>query len=165
MFALAPVFAFFAVMAAATCEEVPQSTVSMQVISPAEMDNLLKLHPNGQLLSVEVSNNPKLGKVLSQPNHQLIYRLGSRIVGDQLVASDSGYNSWATPQNAHLNLYYPTSGVGAVISYLEITVSQSSTIGRAILLSGGIGQRSINVVVEANNTYWLGYSAVIYGRW
>lgn len=62
-----------------------------------------------------------------------------------------------------LRLNYPAAGTGAVITYLEIVVDQTSDKGRAYVTSGGIGQRSIGVIVEALSTVQFTYVATIYG--
>lgn len=45
-------------------------------------------------------------------------------VGDRLLAQDQAQQQWSTPQNVNKNLYYPQHGIGAVITYLEISVDQ-----------------------------------------
>lgn len=44
--------------------------------------------------------------------------------GDRLLASDHASQKWAKPQDVNTNLYYPQTGVGGVITYLEINVEQ-----------------------------------------
>lgn len=40
---------------------------------------------------------------------------------------------------------------------------QSSNLGRAYVVGGGVGTRSISVVVEASQTLFFRHSAEIYG--
>lgn len=40
------------------------------------------------------------------------------------MASNSQGQQWATLQNVTLNLRYPQSGTGAVVSYVEVLVDQ-----------------------------------------
>ncbi|XP_059617152.1 uncharacterized protein LOC132262046 [Phlebotomus argentipes] len=93
----------------------------------------------------------------------ILYTLGSRVPKDRLVANARDSTSWATPQNVQLVLNYPTNGVGANVSYVSVLVNQTSNLGAAYVLSGGIGQRQVSLLVEAKNTYTFGYLAEIYG--
>jgi len=131
-----------------------------------------------------------------------------RFAGDRLLASDSNRQNWSTLQDVKLNLNYPPSGIGPVITYLEVIVDQvilelglaksatganeqntravqtlprpieikssieeivklnkfqSSNLGNAYVVSGGIGQRRIAVVVEAKQTLYFHYQAAVYG--
>ncbi|XP_055382332.1 uncharacterized protein LOC129612652 [Condylostylus longicornis] len=88
---------------------------------------------------------------------------GSRVAGDRLVASGSGGQSWATPQDVQLSLQYPKSGTGAVLSYVEVLVDQSSNVGEGFIISGGIGQRHIALVIQARSTTHFNYAAAFYG--
>ncbi|XP_053678030.1 uncharacterized protein LOC128728431 [Anopheles nili] len=94
---------------------------------------------------------------------QIVYTLGARFSGDQLVAISSGGKSWTSPQDIKLNLQYPTTGVGASVTYVEVIVDQSSELGQGYVVSGGVGQRFIQLVIEAYNTVYFNYSAAIYG--
>lgn len=55
------------------------------------------------------------------------------MLGDGLVASDSNQASWGTAQDVKTALNYPKSGVGAVVTYVQIDVEQVN-IGIAHLL-------------------------------
>uniref|UniRef100_A0AAG5DWB9 Uncharacterized protein n=1 Tax=Anopheles atroparvus TaxID=41427 RepID=A0AAG5DWB9_ANOAO len=94
---------------------------------------------------------------------QIVYTLGSRAAGDRLVGLASDNMAWATPQNVKLELQYPTAGVGAYLSYVEVVVSQSSANGRGYVVSGGVGQRAVHLVIEAYDTVYFNYAAGIYG--
>jgi len=97
------------------------------------------------------------------PKLQINYRLGLRISGDRLVATAAGSNSWTSAQDVKLALSYPKTGIGAIITYLQVIVEQSTNIGRGYVTSGGIGQRQITVVIEGNQTLYFKYSSEIYG--
>lgn len=110
-------------------------------------------------------------------------------LGDRVVATNNGKRQWSSPQSVALTLYYPVSGTGAIVSFAEVTIdqvctaiqsiqwaqsilpkmallySQSSNIGQAYVVDGGIGQRRLTVVVEAYNTVRLNHNASIYGYW
>lgn len=85
------------------------------------------------------------------------------ILGDRLLAQDQAQQSWSKPQDVTKNLYYPQHGIGAVVTYLEISVDQSTNLGQARVIGGGIGQRHISVVIEARSTLYFAYRAQIYG--
>lgn len=57
-------------------------------------------------------------------NGQLNYFLGKRVHGDRLVAHGQKNNQWPKLQNVFVTLDYPTSGVGATLSYISINVTQ-----------------------------------------
>lgn len=87
------------------------------------------------------------------------------IPGDRLVGTGQAGQQWARPQNVRTNLFYPTNGIGAVLTYLEVLVNQSTNLGRAYVVSGGIGQRQIGVVIEAQSTLYFSYRASLFGYW
>uniref|UniRef100_A0A336LBT0 CSON006441 protein n=1 Tax=Culicoides sonorensis TaxID=179676 RepID=A0A336LBT0_CULSO len=99
-----------------------------------------------------------------QPRNSIRYTLGARVVGDTLVATKSDFASYGTAQNVKLTLTYPTSGTGAVVTHVLVDVQQSSNVGKGYVTGGGIGQRYIQIVIEAQSTTYFGYSAYIYGR-
>lgn len=98
------------------------------------------------------------------PRASIRYTLGARVVGDTLVATKTDFASYATPQNVKLTLTYPTSGTGAVVTHVLVDVQQSSSVGRGYVTGGGVGQRYIQLMIEAQTTTYFGYSAYIYGR-
>ncbi|XP_055612568.1 uncharacterized protein LOC129759151 [Uranotaenia lowii] len=95
---------------------------------------------------------------------QITYTVGNRQSGDRLVSVNQDSASWPTLQDVKLTLSYPVSGVGAVVTYVEIVVQQSSNKGRGYVVAGGVGQRFIQVIIEANATSYFSYSAQIFGR-
>nr|QJI10298.1 secretory glycoconjugate protein [Anopheles stephensi] len=55
-------------------------------------------------------------------------------------------------------------GVGCPsVTYVEVQVNQSSSTGRGYIVSGGVGQRNIRLVIEGYNTLFFHYQAAIYG--
>ena len=44
--------------------------------------------------------------------------------GDRLVGTGSANQRWNRPQNVRATLNYPSNGMGAVVTYLEISVNQ-----------------------------------------
>ncbi|XP_035918640.1 uncharacterized protein LOC118516900 [Anopheles stephensi] len=93
----------------------------------------------------------------------ITYSVGAHAAGERLVGISSDQLSWPTPQDVQLEVRYPTAGVGAVVTYVEVQVNQSSSTGRGYIVSGGVGQRNIRLVIEAYNTLFFHYQAAIYG--
>lgn len=48
-------------------------------------------------------------------------------LGDRVVGTASGSQSWGSPQDVKLTLQYPKSGVGAVVTFIQIPVEQVNT--------------------------------------
>lgn len=94
---------------------------------------------------------------------QIIYAQGQRIAGDSLVSTNSESKQWPRLQDVTMNLSYPASGVGAVITYVQVIVNQSSNSGKGYVIAGGIGQRFIHLVIEAHSTSYFSYNSQIYG--
>jgi hypothetical protein len=102
------------------------------------------------------SPNPRL--------NQIVYTLGNRYSGDRLVSADSNWAAYPSKQNLELRIWYPVNGAGAIITFVQVNVSQDNgTTGRGYVVYGGIGQRSIQVLVEAWNTAYIDYRYSIYG--
>ncbi|XP_055637454.1 uncharacterized protein LOC129776078 [Toxorhynchites rutilus septentrionalis] len=96
-------------------------------------------------------------------HQQIIYKLGNRVVGDRLVGTATDSKTYPTLKDVTLNIAYPTSGVGAIITYVQIVVNQSSKLYKGYVVSGGIGQRFIQIVIEAHSTLFFNYNAQIFG--
>ncbi|KAH8236887.1 hypothetical protein KR026_005684 [Drosophila bipectinata] len=92
------------------------------------------------------------------------YNLGARISGDRLVAQSADTYGYTQYQDVSLQLTYPESGSGAIVSYVEITCTQDDSDGSAYVIAGGIGQRFISIVLEANNTKNFSYQVQYYGQ-
>lgn len=86
------------------------------------------------------------------------------MIDDRLVGQVANSQSWSSPQNIRLTITYPTSGVGAIVGFAQVVVEQSTTTGNAFVQSGGIGQRSIVVIVNAAGTNFFNYAGQIWGR-
>lgn len=100
----------------------------------------------------------------SKTPQSIRYTLGNRVTGDRLVGVAKHSTNWSTPHNAQLTLNYPAPGTpGAVVTHVNVVVNQTSNQGRGYVVSGGVGQRSIGIVIEALNTLRFEYSAEIYG--
>lgn len=87
-------------------------------------------------------------------------------LGDSLQATDSHQAQWGSPQNVRSTLKYPRAGIsiGAYVTYVQIDIEQSTNLGRAYFIEGGIGQRRATIIIEAEQTLYYSYRAYIYGR-
>lgn len=137
-------------------EEDNPEVLQASVVLVDDINEFKAAHPDVQLIELVRAEN--------QARASIRYTLGARVAGDTLVAKKSDFASYATPQNVKLTLTYPTSGTGAVVTHVLVDVQQSSTLGRGYVTGGGIGQRYIQIVIEAQATTYFGYSAYIYGR-
>jgi hypothetical protein len=116
----------------------------------------LQANPNATLIPMKMARQARL--------NQNWYTLGSRQQGDGLVAIDNGWAQYPSKQNVELSVYYPRSGVGALITYVQVLMTQDTgTSGRGYVVAGGIGQRYISLVVEAWNTAYVRYDYSIFG--
>lgn len=119
--------------------------------------NVAVFHAGGPELSNHISEETK------KVGQQVIYSLGQRVAGDRLVSTKQENKSWPTMQDVTLSLSYPQSGVGAIVTYVQVIVKQSTNIGKGYVVAGGIGQRFIHMMIEAYSTTFFNYSVQIYG--
>lgn len=70
---------------------------------------------------------------------------------------------WSTPHNVTQRIAYPPPKFEAQITYVEIAVNQTSNIGQARIISGGLNQYHIGVEIKSNNTNSFEYKASFYG--
>lgn len=86
------------------------------------------------------------------------------IQGDAVVANSSDKKRWPNSQNVTTTLSYPsTGGNGAYLTYILINCEQASNLGRAYITFGGIGQHNVQIIIEAQVTYYFNYAAFFYG--
>ncbi|XP_055612447.1 uncharacterized protein LOC129758900 [Uranotaenia lowii] len=152
------ILSFFALLAISEGATSPlnQADALIQVVD--DINVFRAANPDIKLIPLEVGSQTKNAR------QQITYAIGNRQSGDRLVSVNQDSASWPTLQDVKLTLSYPVSGVGAVVTYVEIVVQQSSNIGRGYVVAGGIGQRFIQVIIEANATSYFSYSAQIFGK-
>lgn len=93
---------------------------------------------------------------------QLIHSIFS---DDRLVAEEEQQFKYPNLHDVSVQMTYPEKGgQGALITFVEILAEQSSDIGNAYVVSGGIGQRFISMVVEAKQTQFFEFDAKVYGQ-
>ncbi|XP_055909290.1 uncharacterized protein LOC129944120 [Eupeodes corollae] len=127
--------------------------IDPEIPTDSEADNFLDIDKFANSTAFTVVEN----------GTNLRYTFGKRVKSDRLVSQNTETNYWPTPQNVTLILQYPGSGQGAIITFVEVVVNQSSNIGLARVIAGGIGKRFMATIVEGNRTFWFNYSAHIYG--
>uniref|UniRef100_A0A182Q704 Uncharacterized protein n=1 Tax=Anopheles farauti TaxID=69004 RepID=A0A182Q704_9DIPT len=137
------------------------SAVHVTIEAVPDLAAFQRAHP-------ELTIEPLMSRSETSPNdsssrQQIVYTVGAHTSGERLVGLSSDSASWATSQDVRLDLQYPTAGVGAVVTYVEVVVNQSSSQGKGYIVSGGIGQRFIRLVIEAYSTTYFTYTAAIYG--
>lgn len=71
------------------------------------------------------------------------------------------------PMKPKLVVMYPKAsqaGLGKIVTYVLISVDQSSPEGEAWVSEGGIGQRNIEIYIVGYNTYFWKWDVSIYGK-
>lgn len=119
------------------------------------------------------TSNPEVKVVQLNAEHkqregEIIYWLGSRRPGDRLVAAATGNPVRNKPrQNVELVIWYPADRqIGAQITQIMIRVKQSTgSIGRAIVVYGGLTQRNVQLIIEAGNITDMQFKYEIYGNY
>ncbi|XP_060662494.1 uncharacterized protein LOC132795654 [Drosophila nasuta] len=91
------------------------------------------------------------------------YTLGARITDDRLVAQNADVFNYASSNDVSLQVTYPETGTGAIVTYVEIVCTQDNNEGNAFVIAGGIGQRFISILIEAKQTNSFAYQALYYG--
>lgn len=135
-------------------EDLKDGKVEIQVVD--SIKNFIRDNPDVSLMEMTLDSSPRL--------KQILYTVGARKSGDRIVATDGNWAQYPSKQNLELSLWYPLNGVGAVITYVQVLINQDDgTFGRGYVVSGGIGQRNIKIVVEAWNTAFIRYDFTIFG--
>ena len=66
-------------------------------------------------------------------------------------------------KDVSIQVTYPESGTGKVVTSVDINCLQDNHDGNAYIVAGGIGQRFISIVMEAPQTERFTYNIHIYG--
>jgi Transcription activator MBF2 len=97
------------------------------------------------------------------PSHYSPYQLFFRFPGDAVVANANNKKTWPVAQNVTTTLSYPSTGQGAYLTYILINCEQGSNLGTAYVTHGGVGQHSVQIIIEAKLTTYFNYAAFFYG--
>ncbi|XP_059617153.1 uncharacterized protein LOC132262047 [Phlebotomus argentipes] len=130
--------------------EVPIEEIPTKAIAVESVEEFMRQNPGVTLLEMKAEQ-----RALTR-----YYTLGRRVSGDFYAAYARGTNSYGSPRFVSVRINYS----GYIVTYIQVSVQQSSNSGRAYVVSGGIGQRSIGFIVEASSTTQFNYNADIYAR-
>ncbi|XP_031628119.1 uncharacterized protein LOC116343931 [Contarinia nasturtii] len=113
----------------------------------------------------EIAHKPEHSHMLESKSYGKLvhYSIGARVSSDRLVASGGQNQSWPSPHNVQIQLTYPSEGFGAQVTYVAIVVNQTSTLGQAYIVKGGINEHMISIIVDAYSTSVFNVFAYIYG--
>ncbi|KAI9581770.1 hypothetical protein GQX74_010087 [Glossina fuscipes] len=101
----------------------------------------------------------------SSPVWAVRYMLGIKGENDHLLAQLADASDYPAKKDVSVDLLYTEKGgTGDILTYIEIDTLQDTQEGNAHVVSGGIGQRSIHIVLEAKQTERFSYNAHFYGR-
>ncbi|XP_055912824.1 uncharacterized protein LOC129946600 [Eupeodes corollae] len=121
-----------------------------------DIQNFARSHPGTKIIPMKKEES--MGRTQS-----VRYTLGGRVSGDSLVAQGTDTFSYAAPNDLNLQLSYPENGTGAIVTFVELVAIQNNNLGNAYVVSGGIGQRSISIIIEAQETDYFSYKAQYFG--
>lgn len=118
------IFILAVVILGAQAAEKTQKIAARTEVKPVEdIQSYLLSYPNATPLEFSFGVNQRS---LNARYNQNWYSLGSRVNGDRLIASDSGSAVYPAKQNLELTIWYPTAGVGAILSYVQVLVTQDN---------------------------------------
>ena len=149
-------FASFFTLIGIVASNNESKSTEVKVLVVKNIKDYLQSHPNATLIPMKMSRQARL--------NQNWYTLGGRTMGDRLVATNNGWAQYPSKQNVELTIWYPTNGVGARLTYVQVLITQdASTFGRGYVTAGGIGQRFVQLIVEAWDTSYVRYDYSIFG--
>lgn len=128
-----------------------------EIVLVDDIEEYRRDHPGVELYEME--------KPVQQPGVGIRYTLGTRQPGDEVVAEESDHLMYETHRDVELVTNYPSSAgeTGAIVTYIQIDVNQDTKKGRGFVAAGGIGQRRIQVIIEALHTKYFEHHTLIYG--
>nr|AYV99541.1 venom polypeptide [Dolopus genitalis] len=136
----------------AICAASPEFESSIEVID--NIDTYLADNPDAELIALQVQ---------SMPFAKSRYSFGRRVPGDRILAKRNENSNYARMQDVRINLNYPQSGVGAVITHLDVNLEYDSNMGKLVLIEGGIGRRTIKIAIEAKAVTHFAANVTLWG--
>lgn len=122
-----------------------------------DVDKFVRAKPDATITKFDT---PRKGR----DKHTKHYVKGERVPGDRLVLYETDSFSFESLQSVAVPVIYPIdSDYGAVVSYVNVSVNQTSELGDAFFVYGGIGEREIGFIISAVDTNKLSYIVEIYG--
>ncbi|XP_018784784.1 PREDICTED: uncharacterized protein LOC108966381 [Bactrocera latifrons] len=136
-------------------EIAPEKVRQITVVN--DINEFKKNHPGLSLVALKkVNGQARSGSTVE-------YKLGGRVDGDTLVAQIADAFNYEDAKDVTIQLTYPQSGAGSIVTYVVIRCEADSTEGNAYVVAGGIGQRFISIVLESTSTKTFFYNAQFYG--
>lgn len=108
------------------------------------------------------SSNSVSGEV-SNLDEQKWYLGGQRVKDDGLVSESFDKFDFDDTRDFHLELKYPRQN-NFYITHISCLVEQSSSIGRAYVVDGGVGYNYMTLIFEAKRTRHFYYRIYLFGR-
>ena len=134
-------------------------TPQHDIIVVEDIRDFAKSHPGVELVRMSKDQHR------ARSSLSVIYKLGGHVAGDHLVAEK--YDAFAYPaaKDVVIEVKYPDSSSekSAAITFVQIECQQDTDDGNAFVAAGGIGRRSISIVLEAKQTTIFSYRAQFYG--
>jgi hypothetical protein len=84
------------------------------------------------------------------------------VKGDSLILKYKHENHWNRPTNKSFDVYSPVTG-GKNLTFVDITVVQTTSIGHSHIIDGGIGENFIVIRVNGTNTTTMDFISQFYG--
>ena len=134
-------------------------TPQHDIIVVEDIRDFAKKHPGVELVRMSKDQHR------ARSSLSVIYKLGGHVAGDHLVAEKFDAFAYPAAKDVVVEIKYPDSSseASAVITFVQIECQQDIDNGNAFVAAGGIGRRSISIVLEAKQTTTFTYRAQFYG--
>ncbi|KAL7734692.1 hypothetical protein ACLKA6_010986 [Drosophila palustris] len=153
------------IQGAAVPEQDESPAPIVHILNDVQMAKFLSENPDAIKLNREVKQIESRSARTDYDLYGLTWTLGSRQTGDATVYAIAEPIQWFDDYyNPLLTVQYPTSGSGKIVTYVSIFVQQSSPLGEAYVIEGGIGQRNIKFYVQGYFTHFWSWDIKIYGK-
>ncbi|XP_055390152.1 uncharacterized protein LOC129619092 [Condylostylus longicornis] len=150
-----------AVASAVSMPAIQSGTID-EVVLVESIEDFIKQNPDVTVTPMNKEIPAVKAKAFGQ-KAPIRYTMGRLSSSDRVLSNGQNSYYYPTLQDVKLQLSYPQSGVGGIVTYVEIIVEQSSGNGQAYIVAGRIGERFIRIVVEAKQTSYFIYRAAFYG--
>uniref|UniRef100_A0A1A9WAQ0 Uncharacterized protein n=1 Tax=Glossina brevipalpis TaxID=37001 RepID=A0A1A9WAQ0_9MUSC len=131
---------------------ISENIKAQNVLIVEDIENFLITHPSLRINSLQKQITTR-------------YVLGVKGEDDHLLAQFADTLEYPAKKDVSVDLRYPEKDgiTGDILTYIEIETLQDNEDGNAYVVSGGIGQRSIFIILEAKQTEHFSYNAHFYG--
>lgn len=80
-----------------------------------------------------------------------------------MVAHYTDNHSFLGPTNTSVNITYPKYGIGSLLTYVRLIVYKDSPQCNYTITNGGLKERDMTLMINANLTNFLNYDVLFYG--